>query len=154
MAVACSPSGGLYTAGVDWAADAAPSCNTSADCADAGAFAKLTCLQGHCTPDECLADSDCASGMLCACNSEISNGLRVWQNLCMATQCRLDSDCGTGEVCSPSNGSYCGGLQGFFCHTPSDTCLTNSDCCGATPTCAYQSAVGHWACQALSVCAG
>jgi hypothetical protein len=43
----------------------------------------------------------------------------------------VDSDCASG-YCSPSVGSlgtfY--GIQGYYCHTPKDTCSNDSDCGG------------------------
>ena len=150
-ALACAPTTGFPGE----FADGAPSCTDVADCADAGAvFAIAACLRGQCSIDECYADSDCPSGSLCACASEFGGGSRVPSNMCMATQCRLDSDCGQGEVCSPSYGGGCATLQGFYCHTSADECLTNSDCCESTPTCGYEPSLGHWACQQATICAG
>jgi hypothetical protein len=92
--------------------------------------------------------------MACACSSQLGGGNARSGNLCITTGCRLDSDCGPGGVCSASNGNRCGGLQGFYCHSAADTCLTSSDCCGSTPLCVYQATLGHWACQAVTVCNG
>jgi hypothetical protein len=41
----------------------------------------------------------------------------------------------------------CGGIGNYYCHTPADECLTDSDCCGSTPSCEYDTANGHWACH-------
>ncbi len=138
---------------------AAPSCTTLTDCTGDGGINISPyggCLNGVCSRDQCLLDSDCGSGMLCACTSQLGYRGNAIQsgNQCIATNCRLDSDCGSGGVCSPSNGDSCGGLSGFFCHSAADTCLTNADCCGSTPSCVYQPTLGHWACQAVSVCTG
>ena len=68
--------------------------------------------------------------------------------------CHADSDCGVGGYCSPSRG-YCGSFQGFYCHTPSDTCIdATSDCqsCGEN-ACIYSPAVGAFTCGA-AICAG
>jgi hypothetical protein len=115
----------------------------------------LACLDGVCSVDQCHTDSDCLGGMLCACADTLGGGnIAHLGNVCMATQCQVDADCGVGQVCSPSKATYCGALQGYFCHTSADECLTDSDCCGSAPVCGYQSTLGHWACQAASVCAG
>ena len=69
----------------------------------------------------------------------------------MTFGCRVDSECGPGGLCSASPGSGYG-VQGFYCHT-ADTCLTDCDCGGSACNplvCAYQSSLGHWACQALA----
>jgi hypothetical protein len=45
-------------------------------------------------------------------------------------------------------------LAGYYCHGPADDCQSDTDCCGSTPACRYQPALGHWACQAVVVCNG
>ena len=134
-----------------------PSCTSLAACTDDGSanFFYVSCLRGKCSVDACLTDSDCKGGQVCACADEIGGGgaLRLG-NECMTTQCQVDSDCGSGQVCSASVGP-CGSLLGFYCHTPADECLTNSDCCGTTPLCTFQTTSGHWACQGAAVaCSG
>jgi hypothetical protein len=87
------------------------SCATTADCHDPY---WPNCVQGQCSFDTCLADSDCASGTLCACAGQFYGGNRFHGNECVAASCRVDADCGTGSICAPSRG-YCGGFAGFHC---------------------------------------
>jgi hypothetical protein len=131
-------------------------CSTDADCQDAGSNPNAdatTCLNRECVFGTCLVDSDCPRGQACEClnaNPNVPGG-----NRCVSAQCRVDSDCGANGVCSADYSSPCGRVAvGYFCHSPADTCSTSSDCCGDTPTCAYQSALGHWACQAVAPCTG
>jgi hypothetical protein len=134
----------------------APKCNSLADCGpDAGgSYFYLACLHGACSVDQCLIDSDCSAGQICACAAQLGGGPIRLGNVCMSTQCQVDADCTGGQVCSASIGN-CGSLEGYDCHTPADACLTDSDCCGTTPLCAYQTASGHWACQTSTmVCPG
>jgi hypothetical protein len=68
--------------------------------------------------------------------------------------CRLDSDCGAGGYCSPSRGT-CGTFQGFYCHTPADSCVDPTvDCAGCGQNaCTYSPATAAFACGS-SVCLG
>jgi hypothetical protein len=138
--------------------DGGPACTTNAECADAGgAYVTATCLQGRCTADQCLVDSDCAAGNTCGCASSYYGGNAAHPNQCFPSTCRVDADCGADGYCSPSLGGYCGGLTGFFCHRPTDTCHSNSDCsCGSSQggTCYYEPTVSHWQCEPTVVCAG
>jgi len=70
----------------------------------------------------------------------------------------VDADCGAGGWCSPTYDFSCGsffGFIGYYCHTPSDTCLDDSDCGTGSPpaSCRYNPTVGAWAC-ATGQCAG
>lgn len=150
--VACPPT----SAGSGVFPDGGPSCTTDSECADGGGWS-LKCLQGKCSIDQCLADSDCPAGTTCGCSNSYYGGNAIHVNACIMSSCRLDSDCGPGGYCSPSFGAYCGGLTGFYCHGPADTCANNADCsCGPSSAgaCAYQPTVGHWQCAAPAVCAG
>jgi hypothetical protein len=125
-----------------------PSCSSLSECtAD---YFYVACLHGSCSVDACITDSDCSAGQLCVCANQIGGGGAVrLGNECMTTQCRIDSDCGGGQVCSPSIGS-CSSLLGYYCHTATDECLTDTDCCGTTPLCEFDTTKGHWACQTSS----
>src|SRR5262249_3727774 len=110
-----------------------------------------------CTYDECFTDADCVRTIdggvqkgLCGCGA-----LRFGNNACFyGGNCVVDADCGPpGKgFCSPSYGSCgnYGGVVGYFCHKPDDTCTNDVDC-GATgqvndPYCAYSPTVGHFVC--------
>lgn len=127
----------------------AASCSTDADCQPG--LSGAHCLNGACGLDECLTDSDCPDGQACACGTQV--GLTIPSNSCISAGCRVDADCADG-ACSVSSAGYCHRVDGVYCHTSSDTCQSDADCCGSTPVCAYQSTLGHWACQAYPVCAG
>jgi hypothetical protein len=74
-------------------------------------------------------------------------------NFCLAGNCRVDADCGAGGYCSPTFGS-CGsffGVVGYYCHTPKDKCVDDSDC--PPGDCRYDPIGGSWACG-TSFCAG
>lgn len=129
-------------------------CATNAECVAANGIG-WTCHQGRCSLDQCLTDTDCASGMACGCAAEF-HGNAFHTNACVSSQCRVDSDCGQGGACSPSYSGYCGSLTGYYCHSPADTCAANADCnCDpARPLCRYQATLGHWSCQAIIICNG
>jgi hypothetical protein len=74
----------------------------------------------------------------------------------------VDSDCGSGGYCSPATATdpMCiqVGLLGYYCHTPSDECVNDSDC-PAMPAmgpqaCTYSTAKQHWVCMTVPICAG
>jgi hypothetical protein len=131
------------------------SCTTSADCADAGALGYFkACLGGKCAIDACLTDSDCPSGQACGCSTQFG-GNAIHTNACIPAECRVNTDCGSGGICSPAQIGYCGSLSGYYCHSTADTCTTAADCCDrSTPACEYEPTLGHFACQANSVCGG
>jgi len=111
--------------------------------------------------DQCLMDSDCADGGVCSCEGNtFGYGHQSVANSCVDANCREDSDCGPGGVCSPTVSSSCGpfyGVVGYYCHTCADQCENDSDCesdGGPAPGyCAYNPAVGYWACG-YGFCAG
>lgn len=114
-----------------------------------------------CSYDTCAADSDCASrpNGVCACRN--LGGLGTNNQCTQGGNCKVDTDCagGTG-YCSPSFEVGCNlGFQGFFCHTPKDSCLGDSDCNeGADPRaggslCTYDPTAAKWACSRV-ICAG
>jgi hypothetical protein len=132
-------------------------CSSDAQCGDAGPNAR--CIQAWvdgcaCTYDSCFHDSDC-TGETCACHGSpyVGGG-----NRCVPGDCHVDSDCGAGGYCSPSYGAQnCGGLSGYYCHTPVDDCIDDSDCNGVSTSgpveligpnvCAYSTTSSRWECQ-------
>jgi hypothetical protein len=129
-------------------------CTTDADCAEGGSTFRW-CLAGVCSVDQCVTDANCPSGQACGC-ANMFGGNAIHANACVEAACRVDADCaalGSG-VCSPSRGARCGGLTGYQCHSPADDCQSDADCCGDKPACRYQTPLGHWACEAISVCNG
>jgi hypothetical protein len=103
-----------------------------------------------CSYDTCAADSSCPTGQTCACHDTpyVYGG-----NHCVTGDCRVDADCGVGGYCSPSIGlSSCGDIGGYYCHTPSDACVDDSDC-SSFEVCAYDTGAKHWACAMNPACA-
>ncbi len=106
----------------------------------------------YCVYDECTTDADCDSGMMCHCTA--SSVAR-----CMYEgNCRVDADCGgtAYNFCSPSMGSDCGGyhtIAGYYCHTPLDSCIEDSDCIGSD-YCNYNEYEARWGCTPIdNLCA-
>jgi hypothetical protein len=143
---------------------------TNGRCVSGGPIA---CHAG-CSYDACFSDSDCPSDQLCECRSVAFAGA----NWCIAGgNCRIDADCSPGSFCSPSLidkiscvcpspalcgpdnnpssagiqlcGNSCG--QGYFCHTPQDSCIDDSDC-GSPGSCAYDQLDQRWACYSWEIC--
>jgi hypothetical protein len=122
---------------------------------------RLSCA-GQCDYDTCFGDSDCPASQPCACRQSASDSAA---NSCLnGSNCRIDADCGPCGFCSPtpislcvctsqafcnppdphaSCGDSCG--HGYFCHTPQDTCLEDSDCTGHD-TCNFDLPSQTWAC--------
>ena len=101
-----------------------------------------------CSYDECFENSECTSGGPCACGGRYgSDG----PNLCMPGNCQTDGDCGNGGYCSPTQGD-CGNYSGiiaFYCHTPDDACVNDSECVHPEQGggyCMYRPELGRWAC--------
>lgn len=94
-----------------------------------------------CSYDECVSDTDCPVGVPCACRESEASFM---PNLCLSgSDCRIDADCGPGGFCSPSRfGQWCGAT--YHCHTPSDTCLDDSDCTGMG--CNFDTQSDRWSC--------
>ena len=147
-AVACSPTPFSYDAGV-------VACTTDADCGDGGAVGGVItashCLQGQCSPDDCLSDSDCPNNQACSCSPATRGYAGSTANRCIPGNCKTDADCAPGSYCSPSDdeGGPFYGTHGYYCHSCADACTDDTDCsntCFGTPWCAYDTTVGHWAC--------
>jgi len=125
-------------------------CETHADCTE-GENGRCTNLGRWiaCTYDDCFEDSDCGDT---ACICDGGSGA---SNACMGGNCQTDADCGPGGWCSPSYGE-CGdysGVVAYYCHTPEDECVNDSDCGGPGSYCWFDPTVAHWACS-NSHCAG
>jgi hypothetical protein len=125
-----------------------------------------------CSYDDCFKDEDCAANTPCGCRASASDDTK---NTCLVgSTCRTDADCGEGGYCSPSLhqvscscvsaafckpdsgkcfegttevpckcGESCG--HGYYCHTPKDTCLDDSDCPAGKP-CGYDLPSQSWIC--------
>lgn len=121
-----------------------------------------------CSYDACQSDGDCANNAPCECRASASD---TAANECISTSnCRVDADCGENNYCSPSQlgggcfcpsaalcgadaacspgpcvcGDACG--HGYFCHTPTDACVDDSDC-GTSGSCNYDTVNQRWACS-------
>lgn len=126
-------------------------CGSDADCTDGD---NGRCIQGRgqfCTYDTCYADSDCGTGV-CECGQGVGNNHCVSQG-----NCQVDTDCSGGQFCSPSLGSCgpYGGVVGYFCHTPEDECVNDSDCTGSSPDahCSFNEESDRWTCS-TAFCVG
>jgi hypothetical protein len=132
-------------------------CTADSQCADGGADGRCTASGGgpagcSCTYDACQTDSDCGAGQLCVCHgSAYSYG----GNACMPGSCRVDSDCGAAGYCSPAHGTTnCGYVSGYYCHTPRDLCVNDSDCSSTSgaDVCTWSATDNRWECQAALFC--
>jgi hypothetical protein len=159
----CSSDGGCADSGGSGDCFTSPfgsssTCSSDSDCINAGANARCVAWLGpngcSCTSDLCMGDSDCPSGTTCACHGspyKFGEG-----NFCEPGNCKVDADCGMGGYCSPTpalpcnmNGRdlFCQGL-GYYCHTPKDECVDDSDCQGVGfPGCVYDPSARHWKCE-------
>jgi hypothetical protein len=149
-------------------------CEHDRDCVEGNAGrcqrSRFPCLV-QCSYDQCTNDADCARNKPCECRSAPGD---TGPNRCLeASSCRVDADCGPGGYCSPSllatfcvctSVDYCKTLgdtatcspgacscgdscgHGYFCHTPSDSCLDDADCSGGT-TCNFDLAHLNWICS-------
>jgi hypothetical protein len=125
-------------------------CTTHADCNDGlngkceRVFEDPKPALYICTYANCTNDVDCGKNAFCFCSSSA-------QAQCLSVgNCRTDSDCNTGEYsyCSPSSSWDCINyrlIDGLHCHTPSDSCIDDSDCSGSE-FCNYDSNNGYWRC--------
>ncbi len=136
------------------ASDSVCTAGTSGRCINRGGGPAAPC---YCTYDECAHDTDCPTGQLCACHD--SPYTDSHDNTCMPGNCRIDTDCGPGGYCSPSaTPADCGdGLAGYYCHTPMDACIDDSDCPPSStnpgiPGCTYSLADARWECVQRPVC--
>ncbi|HEY8090314.1 MAG TPA: hypothetical protein VIF09_20775 [Polyangiaceae bacterium] len=137
-------------------------CTNDSQCADAGTNGRCT-PSGHnagplCTADACATDADCGAGKVCECGASLGAGQGRFANTCLPGDCRVDADCGAGGYCSPTWDTTCGsynGIVGYYCHTPSDDCTSDTQCvdAGGPGYCAWGATVSKWIC-AYGFCAG
>ena len=86
----------------------------------------LLYTETSCSYDQCFVDSDCGPRTPCDCREPSIYGS---PNVCLsASNCAVDSDCGPPGFCSLSTVIDQTPSIGFFCHTPDDTCIDDSDC--------------------------
>ncbi len=129
-----------------------PGCHADADCKD-GKNGRCNRVgnphagyRNQCGYDSCLADADCTGGGTCQCTGG--------GNYCLPGNCRNDADCADSHACSPTpscpdlSGGNRGYAEGFYCHTPADTCIDDHDCSakGDGFRCRFSREVTHWAC--------
>ena len=148
VAIACSPCRppGVTGGGV------ADECMSDAECTtgDNG-----RCQFGRagtfCDYDVCFTDNDCQVDEACLCDGASSG--TGGGNVCVPAECRVNADCEGGFACSPTLGS-CGHYTNFVayrCHRAADECGSDADC--GPGYCAFDEALGHWACSTTE-CAG
>ncbi|MBN2525037.1 MAG: hypothetical protein JXR76_01500 [Deltaproteobacteria bacterium] len=113
--------------------DAEGNCQQHSDCTE-GQNGKCVQLgigargyEYYCVYDTCYLDAECEQeGMnLCFCSAREEAHCFQYGN------CQVDADCGDGGYCSPSSSDHCGYyryIDGFYCHTPRDTCMDDKDC--------------------------
>jgi hypothetical protein len=150
-------------------------CTSDTDCSDGTngrCFRERSDCETGCSYDACSVDSDCGGTAPCECRASAAD---VAANRCeTGSACRVDSDCGNNGYCSPSlldelcfclstalcgsdSHCYAGSTEvpcscgdscghGYFCHTPSDTCIDDSDCDGGA--CDYDQLAQRWQCEA------
>ncbi len=128
-------------------------CETDADCTDGenGRCSSMPRWGWACTYDSCFEDADCG-GAVCGCNADWGSDA----NRCYSGNCQVNADCGDGGWCSPSYGD-CGdysGVVSYYCRTPDDECLNDSDCNEQTGGyCMFSDPAARWVCS-YSHCAG
>jgi hypothetical protein len=134
-------------------------CNSDSSCTDGGPSGRCVESGGGiaycgCTYDTCADDAACTKGSTCACHGSpytLGQG-----NTCMPGNCRVDADCGGGGgYCSPAyNVNSCGGLAGYYCHTPTDLCVDDSDCgtSNGPQVCTYSTTTTRWECHVQELC--
>jgi hypothetical protein len=109
--------------------------------------------------DDCMKDADCPNNGVCSCAGNTFGFAKSTKNSCVPANCHVDGDCGAAGFCSPTTSPDCGsfyGVQGYYCHTPADSCTNDGDCPKQGQTsghCSYAPEVGHWACY-YGWCAG
>ena len=131
-------------------------CGSDPDCT-AGTNGRCNCFQGGpavaddgnwCSYDGCASDSDCNGGV-CDCRESPAHVTWGTQTVCLGGNCRTDSDCGPGGYCSPSPLPGCGAQSwyAYFCHTPGDQCVNDTDCNQGNAYCAYEASSSRWVCS-------
>lgn len=113
----------------------------------------VRCMPTACSYDDCSSDSDCPSRVPCLCRDSAADSNA---NLCVTGgNCAVDADCGPGGYCSPGGYDDFCSTPVYFCHTPADTCIDNTDCAqsGSRPVlaCNYDLRSGHFACSEVCI---
>lgn len=145
----------------EWAHSA---CKTDADC-KAGKNGRCTQVYGggrlpptnECSYDGCFTDKDCGAGTACECGHSADATTAGEAHQCVAAECKVDADCGAGGFCSPSYSLCSRGrdVGKYYCHTPKDECMVDSDCPppsekGYGPTdvkCSFSAPTRRWVCM-------
>lgn len=122
-------------------------CQSDADCGGINGRCYTWYTNNICTFDACFTDADCSDGKLCECARDETNGGGSLGHHCVGTgNCRVDADCGANGFCSPSYGwDRRSGSEGYFCHTPNDQCIDDSDCPNSAP-CHFNQQSARWEC--------
>ena len=133
------------------------------------------CTTIGCSYDGCSSDADCADNEACGCRMSATDSTPT---ICVSAECRADADCGASGFCSPSLvGDPCvyptqalctpgegtcspgpclcgdGRGHGYFCHTPNDTCLDDSDCeTSSGSSCGFDRLEKRWTCTRERIC--
>ena len=148
--------------GMSGAPECTIGCTDDTSCAG-GANGRCGCAWGAapnpwgtaCSYDDCASDDACGH-TVCLCRETTLPGVTpdpARRTICAGSgNCKVDSDCGGGGYCAPTAAFQCGpdrwDYYGFFCHTPNDECVNDSDCAPqGNAFCAYNPAVKHWACS-------
>lgn len=108
------------------------SCGRSADCTQRAhgrcqgyVTDRGTVDYPRCGYDGCASNADCAEDERCACSFYGLLG-------CVRVGCERDEDCAAGQRCERTVlGCYEHALGDYLCTTPTDECLTHSDCSSA-----------------------
>jgi hypothetical protein len=122
-------------------------CELHRDCSD-GVNGRCQAYGSACSYDACFTDDDCAPTELCDCAGGVDGSHR-----CLLAACRTNADCPDSLLCSPSAAVTCphlSGVVGYFCHTPSDECTSDTEC--GAGRCVFDEGVSHWVCS-MSLCA-
>jgi hypothetical protein len=132
---------------------ASSQCATDPDCVEGGPNGR--CVPGirdtggasdaacRCVYDRCASDDNCRGQGPCQCTAlEVGNS-------CLTGNCAVDADCGVGGFCSPVADPCTGIVSGYWCHTPRDTCVDNTDCAGQ---CTYVATDARWECVTPPPC--
>jgi len=141
-------------------------------CGDSGGCGPAATL--GCSYDQCFADSECEGGpCLCRPSSSSSAANQCFAGNCKVdSDCGHDGYCSpslpcygcggycpsytgpcpadSGDECSAgpcicSTGPNLCPTLGYYCHTPDDSCVNDSDCAGGTQ-CLYNVVKQAWAC--------
>jgi len=142
---------GNFTPNIGW--DAGGPCTKDSDCA-AGTNGRCMAHLVYggslpwCRYDDCFVDADCGAGRACVCDPQ--------GNACVQAGCHVDADCGAGGWCSLSTTTHPCWVDipdGYFCRTPRDACVEDSDCGPPDRNhCSYSKELRHWACGTRGLC--